>query len=61
MRNQRTLRKVVSLNGIALHSGKPAQVRIFPAPPDSGERGGEEMCGRGSTTCGNLSPSFVCM
>lgn len=36
MRNQRTLRKVVSLNGIALHSGKPAQVRIFPAPPDSG-------------------------
>lgn len=36
MRNQRTLKKIVPLNGVALHSGKSAQVRILPAPPDSG-------------------------
>ncbi|WP_338107146.1 UDP-3-O-acyl-N-acetylglucosamine deacetylase [Leptospirillum ferriphilum] len=36
MRNQRTLKKAVHLNGVSLHSGKIAQVRILPAPPDSG-------------------------
>lgn len=36
MRNQRTLKKPVCLSGIALHSGKNVQVRILPAPPDSG-------------------------
>lgn len=36
MRYQRTLRKPVSLDGIALHSGKNVHLRILPASPDSG-------------------------
>src|SRR5438876_7572568 len=34
--HQRTIRKVVTLEGIGLHSGKPARVTISPAPPDTG-------------------------
>jgi UDP-3-O-[3-hydroxymyristoyl] N-acetylglucosamine deacetylase len=34
--HQRTIRKPVSLDGIGLHSGKPARVVLAPAPPDSG-------------------------
>jgi UDP-3-O-[3-hydroxymyristoyl] N-acetylglucosamine deacetylase len=33
---QKTIRKPVSLSGIGLHSGKPVQVTIAPAPPDFG-------------------------
>jgi UDP-3-O-[3-hydroxymyristoyl] N-acetylglucosamine deacetylase len=33
---QRTIRKAVSLQGIGLHSGKPVEVSIAPAPPNFG-------------------------
>jgi UDP-3-O-[3-hydroxymyristoyl] N-acetylglucosamine deacetylase len=33
---QHTIRKTVVLEGIGLHSGKPARLVAFPAPPDSG-------------------------
>src|SRR5712691_1760497 len=36
MDHQRTIRKTVTLDGIGLHSGKPVQIRLSPAPPDSG-------------------------
>lgn len=36
MRYQRTLRKPVCLEGIALHSGKNVRLKILPASPDSG-------------------------
>jgi UDP-3-O-[3-hydroxymyristoyl] N-acetylglucosamine deacetylase len=34
--HQRTIRKVVTLEGIGLHSGKPARVTIHPAPSGTG-------------------------
>jgi UDP-3-O-[3-hydroxymyristoyl] N-acetylglucosamine deacetylase len=34
--NQRTIRKTVSLDGVGLHSGKPASLSLLPAPPDTG-------------------------
>jgi UDP-3-O-[3-hydroxymyristoyl] N-acetylglucosamine deacetylase len=34
--HQRTIPRAVELEGIGLHTGKPARVRIAPAPPDSG-------------------------
>jgi UDP-3-O-[3-hydroxymyristoyl] N-acetylglucosamine deacetylase len=33
---QHTIRKTVALEGIGLHSGKPARLAVSPAPPDSG-------------------------
>jgi UDP-3-O-[3-hydroxymyristoyl] N-acetylglucosamine deacetylase len=33
---QQTIRKSVTLEGIGLHSGKPARLTLSPAPPDSG-------------------------
>ncbi|HEU5322225.1 MAG TPA: UDP-3-O-acyl-N-acetylglucosamine deacetylase [Methylomirabilota bacterium] len=33
---QQTIRRVVSLDGIGLHSGRPARVILSPAPADSG-------------------------
>jgi UDP-3-O-[3-hydroxymyristoyl] N-acetylglucosamine deacetylase len=33
---QQTIRKAVVLEGIGLHSGKPARITLSPAPPDSG-------------------------
>jgi UDP-3-O-[3-hydroxymyristoyl] N-acetylglucosamine deacetylase len=33
---QQTIRKTVVLEGIGLHSGKPARITLSPAPPDSG-------------------------
>ena len=36
MEHQRTIRKQVTLEGIGLHSGKPARVTISPASQDSG-------------------------
>jgi UDP-3-O-[3-hydroxymyristoyl] N-acetylglucosamine deacetylase len=33
---QRTIKRSVSLDGIGLHSGKPARITLHPAPPDSG-------------------------
>lgn len=33
---QRTIRRQVSLEGIGLHSGKPARITLAPAPPNSG-------------------------
>jgi UDP-3-O-[3-hydroxymyristoyl] N-acetylglucosamine deacetylase len=33
---QRTIRKVVEMEGIGLHSGKPGRIRIAPAPPNTG-------------------------
>jgi UDP-3-O-[3-hydroxymyristoyl] N-acetylglucosamine deacetylase len=36
MHHQRTIRKIVELEGIGLHSGKPARIRMAPAPPNSG-------------------------
>jgi UDP-3-O-[3-hydroxymyristoyl] N-acetylglucosamine deacetylase len=36
MDHQRTIRKEVTLEGIGLHSGKPARLTISPAPADSG-------------------------
>ena len=33
---QRTIKKVVSLEGVGLHSGKPARVTLAPGAPDSG-------------------------
>jgi UDP-3-O-[3-hydroxymyristoyl] N-acetylglucosamine deacetylase len=46
---QRTLKKEITISGIGLHSGKPAQVRIKPAPPNRGivfirsDIGGQEI------------------
>jgi UDP-3-O-[3-hydroxymyristoyl] N-acetylglucosamine deacetylase len=34
--HQRTIRKVVTLKGLGLHSGKPARVTMSPAPADTG-------------------------
>jgi UDP-3-O-[3-hydroxymyristoyl] N-acetylglucosamine deacetylase len=34
--NQRTIKSPVSLEGIGLHSGKPARITVSPAPPNSG-------------------------
>lgn len=34
--HQKTIRNPVSVSGIGLHSGKPAQITIAPAPADSG-------------------------
>jgi UDP-3-O-acyl N-acetylglucosamine deacetylase len=34
--HQRTIRKSVALDGIGLHSGKPARVVLSPAPADTG-------------------------
>jgi UDP-3-O-acyl N-acetylglucosamine deacetylase len=34
--HQRTIRRVVTLEGLGLHSGKPSRVTISPAPPDAG-------------------------
>jgi UDP-3-O-[3-hydroxymyristoyl] N-acetylglucosamine deacetylase len=34
--HQRTIRKAVELEGIGLHSGKAARIRMAPAPPNSG-------------------------
>ena len=36
MMRQQTIRRQVSLDGIGLHSGKPARITLSPAPPDSG-------------------------
>jgi UDP-3-O-[3-hydroxymyristoyl] N-acetylglucosamine deacetylase len=36
MDHQRTIRKKVTLDGIGLHSGKPVQLTLSPAPADSG-------------------------
>ena len=33
---QQTIRRSVTLEGIGLHSGKPARITLSPAPPDSG-------------------------
>jgi UDP-3-O-[3-hydroxymyristoyl] N-acetylglucosamine deacetylase len=33
---QHTIRKTVGLDGVGLHSGKPASITFSPAPPDSG-------------------------
>ena len=33
---QQTIRKSVTLEGVGLHSGKPARLTLSPAPPDSG-------------------------
>ena len=33
---QQTIRRTVTLEGIGLHSGKPARVTLAPAPPSSG-------------------------
>lgn len=33
---QRTVRKSVDLEGVGLHSGKPARITVAPAPPNSG-------------------------
>ena len=33
---QQTIRKAVSLEGVGLHSGKPARITLSPAPPSSG-------------------------
>jgi UDP-3-O-[3-hydroxymyristoyl] N-acetylglucosamine deacetylase len=33
---QQTIRRSVALEGIGLHSGKPAKITVSPAPPDSG-------------------------
>jgi len=35
---QHTLRQSFSFSGIGLHTGKPVQLRVLPAPPDSGIR-----------------------
>jgi UDP-3-O-[3-hydroxymyristoyl] N-acetylglucosamine deacetylase/3-hydroxyacyl-[acyl-carrier-protein] dehydratase len=35
---QHTLRQSFSFSGIGLHTGKPVQMRVLPAPPDSGIR-----------------------
>lgn len=34
--HQQTIRKPVGLEGVGLHSGRPAKVTLSPAPPDSG-------------------------
>jgi UDP-3-O-[3-hydroxymyristoyl] N-acetylglucosamine deacetylase len=34
--HQRTIRRAVQLEGVGLHSGKPARIRIAPAPANSG-------------------------
>jgi UDP-3-O-[3-hydroxymyristoyl] N-acetylglucosamine deacetylase len=34
--HQRTIRRTVELEGVGLHSGKPARVRVCPAPANSG-------------------------
>jgi UDP-3-O-[3-hydroxymyristoyl] N-acetylglucosamine deacetylase len=34
--HQRTIRTPMSVEGIGLHSGKPARVTLAPAPPNSG-------------------------
>ncbi len=34
--HQRTIKRVVSLEGVGLHSGKPARITLAPAPPNSG-------------------------
>ena len=36
MRSQTTLRTSVSIEGVGLHSGHPAQAHFRPAPPDHG-------------------------
>ena len=36
MDHQKTIRKTVTLDGIGLHSGKPVQLTLGPAPADSG-------------------------
>ena len=36
MAHQRTVRSAVSINGVGLHSGMPATVRVLPAPVGSG-------------------------
>lgn len=33
---QQTIRRSVTIEGIGLHSGKPARITLSPAPPDSG-------------------------
>ena len=33
---QRTIRRIVELEGVGLHSGRPARIRVAPAPPNSG-------------------------
>lgn len=38
MTYRRTLRREVGCTGIGLHSGKPVQLRLEPAPPESGIR-----------------------
>jgi UDP-3-O-[3-hydroxymyristoyl] N-acetylglucosamine deacetylase len=34
--HQRTIRRAVEIEGVGLHSGKTARVRLLPAPPNSG-------------------------
>jgi UDP-3-O-[3-hydroxymyristoyl] N-acetylglucosamine deacetylase len=34
--HQRTIRRAVEIEGVGLHSGKTARVRVLPAPPNSG-------------------------
>lgn len=34
--HQRTIRRAVEIEGVGLHSGKPARIRVSPAPPNSG-------------------------
>src|SRR5581483_11996774 len=34
--HQRTIRKPVMLEGVGLHSGKPARITLHPAPVNSG-------------------------
>lgn len=36
MNNQKTLRKAISLSGVALHSGESVTLRLLPAPLDAG-------------------------
>ncbi len=72
IRFQRTIRNVISCEGIGLHTGKPARIMLKPAPTDTGivfvrtDMGGAKITATAANTAGashatTLSQSGACV
>ncbi len=63
MKRQQTIERTVSVSGVGLHSGRPSQISLSPAPVDNGivfrrtVNGHVEMC---QASIRNLRPMELC-
>jgi UDP-3-O-[3-hydroxymyristoyl] N-acetylglucosamine deacetylase len=63
MRQQQTVGRAMTCSGVGLHTGKPARIKLCPAPPDAGivfirNENGHRIAL--SASVGNLIPAELC-